>query len=187
MKVVLGQKEIVVVWKKRSCAIFVLNETPQQEWERKLNGWHVIDGYMYCVVSLVVNVASECGYTASHYIDLQNLQTTLGRTDKFTVLAFPCNQFGSQEPGTNFQVKQFARELYGATFPLFAKINVLDDNVPQAWQYLIKATGQLPNWNFWKYLVDIDGKALDAWGPWVTVEDIQDDIRKAIKKHDDEL
>ncbi|POI21678.1 hypothetical protein CIB84_014574, partial [Bambusicola thoracicus] len=72
-------------------------------------------------VSLVVNVASECGFTDSHYKALQQLQKDLGPYH-FNVLAFPCNQFGQQEPDTNKEIESFARKTYGASFPMFSKV-----------------------------------------------------------------
>jgi len=74
-------------------------------------------------VSLVVNVASECGYTDGHYRDMVKLQEDLG-TEDFAVLAFPCNQFGNQEPHDDIEIEEFVRKNYGINFPLFSKIEV---------------------------------------------------------------
>ncbi|KAK3089135.1 hypothetical protein FSP39_001117, partial [Pinctada imbricata] len=135
--------------------------------------------YMYFQVLLVVNVASECGYTDGHYRSLVNLQNQL--EPDFTVLAFPCNQFGNQEPGTNKEIKDFAEKTYGVNFPMFSKINVINDNVPDFWTFLTDEAKAVPNWNFWKYLVDKKGKVVHAWGPWVSVESITPYITDLIK------
>lgn len=126
-------------------------------------------------VVLVVNVASECGYTDGHYKALVRLQDKLGSTEKFTVLAFPCNQFGNQEPGTYNEILSFAKKNYNVNFPIFSKVDVVGDNAPDVWSYLTENAKQ-PTWNFWKYLVDENGHVVEAWGPWISVEDITQDV-----------
>uniref|UniRef100_A0A803VVI9 Glutathione peroxidase n=1 Tax=Ficedula albicollis TaxID=59894 RepID=A0A803VVI9_FICAL len=141
-------------------------------------------------VSLVVNVASECGYTDSHYKALQQLQRDLGPYH-FNVLAFPCNQFGQQEPDTNKEIESFARKTYGASFPMFSKITVSGAGAIPAFKYLIDSTGEEPTWNFWKYLVDPNGKVVKAWDSTISVEEIRPHVtelvRKIILKKKDEL
>ncbi|KAH0618618.1 hypothetical protein JD844_017993 [Phrynosoma platyrhinos] len=141
-------------------------------------------------VSLVVNVASECGYTDSHYKALQKLQRELGPSH-FNVLAFPCNQFGQQEPNTNKEIESFARKTYGVSFPMFSKIAVTGMGANPAFKYLIESTGEEPTWNFWKYLVDPNGKAVKAWDSTVTIEEIKpyvtELVRNIILKKRDEL
>ncbi|XP_039567241.1 glutathione peroxidase 7 [Pyrgilauda ruficollis] len=141
-------------------------------------------------VSLVVNVASECGYTDSHYKALQQLQRDLGPYH-FNVLAFPCNQFGQQEPDTNKEIESFARKTYGASFPMFSKITVSGAGAIPAFKYLIDSTGEEPTWNFWKYLVGPNGKVVKAWDSTVSVEEIRPHVtelvRKIILKKKDEL
>uniref|UniRef100_A0A8B9UJ01 Glutathione peroxidase n=1 Tax=Anas zonorhyncha TaxID=75864 RepID=A0A8B9UJ01_9AVES len=141
-------------------------------------------------VSLVVNVASECGFTDSHYKALQQLQKDLGPYH-FNVLAFPCNQFGQQEPDTNKEIESFARKTYGATFPMFSKIAVSGAGAIPAFKYLIDSTGEEPTWNFWKYLVGPNGKVVKAWDSTVSVEEIRpyvtELVRKIILKKKDEL
>ncbi|KAK6989546.1 45 kDa calcium-binding protein [Biomphalaria glabrata] len=132
-------------------------------------------------VSLVVNVASECGYTDGHYTGLNFLQDTFKDTQLFNVLAFPCNQFGQQEPGSSEAIYNFVYERKGAKFPLFAKINVINNNVHPAWSFLINNSGHAPNWNFWKYLVDHNGQVIGAWGPHTSPEDLLDIIKLAIQ------
>ncbi|BFZ00093.1 hypothetical protein BsWGS_03132 [Bradybaena similaris] len=131
-------------------------------------------------VSLVVNVASQCGYTSNHYQGLASLQEHFASTHKFNVLAFPCNQFGNQEPGTNKDIMEFAKHRMGANFPLFAKVNVQGPEVSPAWRFLITHSGRVPTWNFWKYLVDHNGRVLKAWGPSTSPDQLYPDIREAI-------
>ncbi|OWF47286.1 glutathione peroxidase 7-like [Mizuhopecten yessoensis] len=131
-------------------------------------------------VSLVVNVASECGFTDDHYKGLVKLHEAY-REEDFNVLAFPCNQFGAQEPASNHEIERFAKTVFQVDFPIFAKVNVLNDDVPEAWNYLIDRAGEPPNWNFWKYLVDCDGRLMNAWGPWVAVSEIYYNVEQAIQ------
>lgn len=85
----------------------------------------------------MVNVASECGYTDGHYKELVKLHETLSPSGKFQVLAFPCNQFGAQEPAPNNEISSFAKTRYKVSFPLFAKIDVTGDHVEPAFQELV--------------------------------------------------
>ncbi|KAM3838535.1 glutathione peroxidase 7 [Vipera latastei] len=132
-------------------------------------------------VSLVVNVASECGYTDSHYKALQQLQRELGPYH-FNVLAFPCNQFGQQEPNSNNEIESFVRQTYSVTFPMFSKIAVKGTGANPAFKYLIESTGEEPSWNFWKYLVDSDGKVVNAWDSTVTVEEIKPYVTELVRQ-----
>ncbi|KAJ8305471.1 hypothetical protein KUTeg_016016 [Tegillarca granosa] len=134
-------------------------------------------------VTLVVNVASECGYTDGHYKALVQLQNELGGQGKFNVLAFPCNQFGGQEPQDNAAILRFAQTNYKVKFPIFAKINVINTNVPPVWKFLIEKSGHAPTWNFWKYLIDGNGQVINAWGPWVSVEQIKADVVKTYQEN----
>ncbi len=106
---------------------------------------------------LLVNTASECGYTPQ-YEDLQNLHETHG--DKVVVLGFPANNFGGQEPGSNDNIAQFCQVNYGVSFPLFEKISVAGSDRHELYQWLEQENGHQPNWNFCKYLVDEQGKVL---------------------------
>ncbi len=117
-------------------------------------------------VLLIVNVASRCGFT-KQYAGLQQLyQTYHGRG--FSVLAFPCNQFGGQEPGTNEVIQTFCSTQYQVTFPVFAKINVNGEGADPLFQYLkIQAPGllgtQTIKWNFTKFLVSRNGQVLERF------------------------
>jgi glutathione peroxidase len=103
---------------------------------------------------LIVNTASECGYTPQ-YADLQELHEKFG--DKITVLGFPANNFGGQEPGTNQQIAAFCKKNYGVTFQLFEKVSVKGNDQHPLYQYLKEKSGKEPTWNFCKYLVKPDG------------------------------
>jgi glutathione peroxidase len=103
---------------------------------------------------LIVNTASECGYTPQ-YADLQKLHETLG--DKVIILGFPANNFGGQEPGSNAEIASFCKKNYGVTFQMFEKISVKGKDQHPLYAYLKEKTGQEPSWNFCKYLVKPDG------------------------------
>jgi len=110
-------------------------------------------------VTLVVNVASECGFTPQ-YAGLQQLHQEFAARG-FAVLGFPSNDFGGQEPGTPEQIRSFCTTKYGVDFPLFAKVRTkAGDGQSPVYELLGKATGSLPNWNFCKYLVGKDGQPL---------------------------
>ncbi|EPQ11600.1 Glutathione peroxidase 7 [Myotis brandtii] len=132
-------------------------------------------------VSLVVNVASECGFTEEHYRALQQLQRDLG-PHHFNVLAFPCNQFGQQEPDSNKEIESFARRTYSVSFPMFSKVAVTGTGAHPAFKYLTQTSGKEPTWNFWKYLVAPDGKVVGAWDPTVSVEEIRPQITALVRK-----
>ena len=103
---------------------------------------------------LIVNVASQCGYTPQ-YADLEKLHEEFG--DKVVVLGFPANNFGGQEPGSNLEIAEFCQKNYGVKFQMFEKISVKGDDQHPLYQWLKEKTGQEPSWNFCKYLVKPDG------------------------------
>jgi len=103
---------------------------------------------------LIVNVASKCGNTPQ-YADLQKLHEQYG--EKVTILGFPANNFGGQEPGTNLQIAEFCQQNYGVSFQMFEKISVKGDDQHDLYKWLKEKTGQEPTWNFCKYLVKPDG------------------------------
>ena len=107
-------------------------------------------------VVLVVNTASECGYTRQ-YKGLQELHASL-EARGFTVLGVPCNDFGGQEPGNGTEIASFCQQNYGVTFPLLEKQSVKEGaQQSPLYKWLGGATGKLPGWNFCKYLVGKDG------------------------------
>jgi glutathione peroxidase len=103
---------------------------------------------------LIVNTASGCGFTPQ-YKELQKLHETFG--DKITILGFPANNFGGQEPGSNKQIAEFCEKNFGVTFQMFEKISVKGSDQHPLYQFLKEKTGQEPSWNFCKYLVKPDG------------------------------
>ena len=103
---------------------------------------------------LIVNVASKCGNTPQ-YSDLQKLHEQFG--GKLTILGFPANNFGGQEPGSNNEIAQFCQKNYGVTFQMFEKISVKGDDTHPLYKLLKEKTGKEPDWNFAKYLVKADG------------------------------
>ena len=106
-------------------------------------------------VTLVVNVASECGFTPQ-YAGLQKLHDELSGRG-FAVLGFPSNEFGGQEPGSPDQIKTFCERNYGVTFPLFAKGETKPGAGQSAVYAFLTRSGDVPNWNFCKYLVGKNG------------------------------
>ena len=103
---------------------------------------------------LIVNTASKCGYTPQ-YAELQELHEKYG--DQITILGFPANNFGAQEPGSNAEIAQFCEKNYGVTFQMFEKISVKGEDQNALYQWLQEKTGKEPTWNFCKYLVKPDG------------------------------
>ena len=118
-------------------------------------------------VCLIVNTASQCGFTPQ-YQELQELYTRY-RERGFTVLGFPCNQFGNQEPGSSDEIRQFCQRNYGVTFPLFAKVKVKGKEVHPLFAYLTKESPGLFSkeikWNFTKFLVNREGEVVDRFAP----------------------
>ncbi|WMN11681.1 glutathione peroxidase [Marivirga salinae] len=109
---------------------------------------------------LIVNTASECGYTPQ-YADLQELHEIFG--DKVTVLGFPANNFGGQEPGSDQQIAKFCEKNYGVTFPMFSKMEVVGKNQHPLFKFLKEQTGKEPTWNFCKYLVSEEGSEISFY------------------------
>ena len=135
-------------------------------------------------VMLVVNVASKCGLTRQ-YKQLQAVHDKFGKKG-FTVLGFPCNQFGKQEPGTALEIKKFCTDNYSVTFPLHAKIEVNGDGAHPLYKKLKKESGGSDqiSWNFEKFLLDGDGKVIKRFSPRVNPDapEIVAAIESALKK-----
>ena len=134
-------------------------------------------------VLLIVNVASECGFTP-HYAGLEALQRKHA-AQGFAVLGFPCNQFGGQEPGNEAQIKSFCETRFGVTFPLFAKIEVNGPGTHPLYAFLKAAEPGLLGtegikWNFTKFLVGRDGKVIKRYAPAAKPEAIEADIVRAL-------
>jgi glutathione peroxidase len=107
-------------------------------------------------VLLIVNTASECGYTPQ-YEGLERLYRRY-RDKGFLILGFPANDFGGQEPGSNQEIAQFCRLNYGVSFPMFAKTSVVGAKANPLYRALAAQTGKAPRWNFHKYLIDRAGR-----------------------------
>jgi glutathione peroxidase len=120
-------------------------------------------------VLLVVNTASECGYTPQ-YEGLEKLYRRY-RDRGLVVLGFPANDFGGQEPGSNKQIAQFCQVNYGVTFPMFAKTSVVGAGANPVFRDLAAKTGKQPQWNFNKYLVDRAGEPVVSFGSRVEPND----------------
>ena len=129
-------------------------------------------------VVLFVNVASKCGYTPQ-YTGLESLYQKY--KDKGLVLVgVPANNFGSQEPGTDEEIKQFCSRKYSVTFPVMSKVSVKGGDITPLYQYLTTAQGGDVKWNFTKFLVGKDGKAIARFEPGVAPE--SPEITAAIEK-----
>ena len=129
-------------------------------------------------VALVVNVASQCGYTPQ-YAGLEKLYRELA-SKGVVILGFPSNDFGGQEPGTAEEIGQFCQKNYGVTFPMFAKV-VTKAGPDQSPVYaFLGESGELPKWNFSKYVVDKNGK-VEAFFPSRVAPDAPE-LRAAIEK-----
>ena len=134
-------------------------------------------------VTLAVNVASECGLTPQ-YTGLEQLQREL-QEHGFTVVGFPCNQFGAQEPGTEQQIVQFCRTQYDVTFPLSSKIEVDGVGRHPVYQFLTSPVTGIAGdieWNFEKFLIGRDGRVLKRYAPPTKPRDsgIMEDIAAAL-------
>lgn len=127
-------------------------------------------------VVLMVNVASQCGYTPQ-YKGLEALYQEY-KSKGVVLLGFPANNFGAQEPGSDAEIKTFCSRNYNVTFPMFSKISVKGADRAPLYSYLSSA-GE-PKWNFSKYLVGKDGKVIQLFGSGVTPE--SSELRGAIEK-----
>jgi glutathione peroxidase len=134
-------------------------------------------------VVLVVNTASQCGFTPQ-FGGLERLWDEYG-DDGLVVLGFPCNQFGSQDPGSDSEIGQFCQANYGVTFPMFSKVDVNGDEAHPLFKHL---KGEKPGvlgteaikWNFTKFLVGRDGEVAKRYAPQTTPEDIAGDIERLL-------
>jgi glutathione peroxidase len=134
-------------------------------------------------VLLIVNVASECGFTPQ-YEGLQALHHKF-HAKGFSVLGFPCNQFGGQEPGDERVIATFCTMNYDVTFPMFAKIEVNGPNAHPLYEYLKSAEpgvlgSEAIKWNFTKFLVDRKGEVVARYAPTTTPAAIEKDIEKLL-------
>jgi len=148
-----------------------------------LNGKDVDLGDYKGQVTLIVNTASKCGFTPQ-YQGLEELYQKY-KDRGVSVLGFPCNQFGGQEPGDADAISEFCEINYGVTFPMFAKVDVNGAGTAPLYKHLKKeAPGLLGSekikWNFTKFLVDKDGKVIKRYAPTVKPEALHGDIEKLL-------
>lgn len=134
-------------------------------------------------VLLIVNTASKCGFTPQ-YEGLEALYETMGKRG-LTVLGFPCNQFGKQEPGSAEEIGAFCQMNYGVTFPMFDKIEVNGPNAHPLYDFLkSQQPGLLGTksikWNFTKFLVDKSGNVVGRFAPQTKPQDIEKAIEKVL-------
>ncbi|PWZ44054.1 putative phospholipid hydroperoxide glutathione peroxidase 6, mitochondrial [Zea mays] len=145
-------------------------------------------------VLLIVNVASQCGLTNSNYTQQAQLYDNCQFViyiyiyiyiyAGFEILAFPCNQFGGQEPGTNEEIAQFACTRFKAEYPIFDKVDVNGNNAAPIYKFLKSSKGGLfgdsIKWNFSKFLVDKEGRVVDRYAPTTSPLSIEKDIKKLL-------
>ena len=134
-------------------------------------------------VLLIVNVASECGFTPQ-YEGLEKLYQTY-KEQGFMVLGFPSNQFAKQEPDSNEKIKFFCQGTYDVHFDMFSKIDVNGDEASPLYKFLKKEQGgflgfDAIKWNFTKFLVDSKGDIVDRYAPYTKPESIDEDIKKLL-------
>ncbi|GAA4353194.1 glutathione peroxidase [Angustibacter luteus] len=133
-------------------------------------------------VLLVVNTASQCGFTPQ-YQGLQELHEKFA-SEGLRVLGFPCDQFGGQEPGADDEIAGFCERNFGVTFPLFSKVEVNGDGADPIFRWLRTEKGGILGdsikWNFTKFLVGRDGQVIDRYAPTTKPESITSDIEKAL-------
>jgi glutathione peroxidase len=136
-------------------------------------------------VVMVVNVASQCGYTPQ-YTALEAIYEKY-KDQGFVILGFPANNFGAQEPGTNEEIKTFCSRKYSVKFPMYAKISVKEPDQAPLYTYLTKETGAgiagEIKWNFTKFLIDRNGKVVQRFEPAVTPDskEVVEAIEKQLK------
>ena len=132
---------------------------------------------------LIVNVASRCGLTPQ-YKGLQELYSKYSNKD-FEILAFPCNQFGAQEPGSNEEIQEFCDTNFNVSFKIFDKINVNGSNASPLFKHLKnEAKGLMGSeaikWNFTKFLIDNNGSVIKRYSPQTTTDKIDKDLSKIL-------
>ncbi|KAB8029840.1 glutathione peroxidase [Fluviispira multicolorata] len=135
-------------------------------------------------VMLIVNTASQCGFT-SQYKGLETLYKTYSNKG-LKILGFPCNQFGNQEPGDENEIKNFCSLNYEVTFPLFAKVDVNGENADPLYKFLKKQSKgifgtEFIKWNFTKFLVGKNGDIIKRFAPSDKPEDMTKDIEEVLK------
>ena len=133
-------------------------------------------------VVLVVNTASKCGFTPQ-FEGLEKIYQDF-KDDGLVVIGFPCNQFGSQDPGSASEIGEFCQRNYGVSFPMMAKVDVNGSDTHPVYKYLKKAQGGLLmdaiKWNFTKFLVNREGEVVERYGSITKPESLKSDIKKLL-------
>ena len=127
---------------------------------------------------LIVNVASACGFTPQ-YEGLQSIYEKY-KDKGLEILAFPCNQFGGQESGTNEEIKNFCDTKYNVSFKLFDKVEVKGENASPLFNFLTEKAGREIQWNFTKFLINKDGEFVKGFGTQKTPEMIEESIKEVL-------
>lgn len=134
-------------------------------------------------VAVVVNTASKCGYTPQ-FDELEKLYKKY-KEDGLVILGFPCNQFASQDPGTNEEIMEFCRLNYGVTFQMFQKIDVNGKNTHPLFDYLKKeakgSLGEKIKWNFTKFLIDREGNVVKRFAPATSPVKMEEEVRNLLE------
>lgn len=196
---ILKQLEEILIWIKRR-----KNNMSVYSFKANLSNGKEISLEKYKgKVMLIVNTASKCGLTPQ-YEGIEKLYGTY-KENGFTVLGFPCNQFGGQEPGTDNEISSFCSLNYNVTFPLFQKVEVNGKNAHPLYQYLREQApddtnldensplyqhlrvsapalleGSNIKWNFTKFLIDQDGNVVKRYAPTTNPEEMEEDIKKIL-------
>lgn len=135
-------------------------------------------------VMLIVNVASKCGMTNSNYTELNQLYEKY-KDQGLEILAFPCNQFGEEEPGSNVEISEFVCTCFRSEFPIFDKIEVNGDNASPLYKYLKLGKWGIfrddIQWNFAKFLVSKDGQVVHRYYPTTSPLSLEYDIKKLLE------
>jgi len=139
-------------------------------------------------VILVVNTASKCGFTPQ-FTGLEALYKKISSKypDQFVMLGFPCNQFNSQDPGSNDEIQEFCQVNYGVSFPVLGKTDVNGDKAEPVYEWMKSEKPGLLGlkrikWNFEKFLIGRDGKVVQRWGSITKPENLESDILREIEK-----
>ncbi|XP_076947381.1 putative glutathione peroxidase 8 [Bidens hawaiensis] len=147
------------------------------------NGNNVDLGIYKGKVLLVVNVASKCGLTSSNYTELNQLYAKY-KDKGLEILAFPCNQFGDEEPGNNEQILEFVCTRFKSEFPVFDKIEVNGENAAPVYKFLKSGKRGIfrddVQWNFAKFLVGKDGQPVGRYYPTTSPLTVERDVQKLV-------
>uniref|UniRef100_A0A1B6MRQ9 Glutathione peroxidase n=2 Tax=Graphocephala atropunctata TaxID=36148 RepID=A0A1B6MRQ9_9HEMI len=169
LSVVMGNED----WKNaKSVYDFSVNDSSGQEVSLEKYKGHVL---------VIVNVASQCGLTKDNYKELVELDEKYREEKGLRILAFPCNQFGGQEPGTNADICTFVSK-FNAKFDFFDKVDVNGDNAHPLWKYLKHkqggTLGDAIKWNFTKFIIDKNGQAVERFAPTTSPKKLVSSLEK---------